>query len=95
MQRYGCYECHINLDTLTISAVERHKKLVEIFARDPVDHGGIEYTKSLSTAFIYNTPGLIDNITKLLAVFLEKELLDKVIRYNKAETSLKLPELLR
>jgi hypothetical protein len=38
---------------------------------------------------------LIDNITKLLAVFLEKELLDKVIRYNKAETSLKLPELLR
>jgi hypothetical protein len=95
MQRYGYYECHVNLDTLTISAVERHRKLVEIFARDPVEHGGIEYTKFLSKAFIYNTPGLIDNITKILSVFLEKELLDKVIRYNKAETSLKLSELLR
>ena len=95
IHKYGYYECHVNLETLTISAVERHRKLVEIFARDPVEHGGIEYTKFLSKAFIYNTPGLIDNITKLIAVFLEKDLLDKVIRYNKAETSLKLTELMR
>ena len=95
MKQYGYYECHVNLDTLTISAVERHRRLIEIFARDASEHGGIEYTQYLSKAFIYNTPGLIDNITKILASLLEKDLLDKVIKFNKAETSLKLPELLR
>jgi len=95
IQQYGYYECHINFDTLTISAVERHKKLVEIFARDPIEHGGIEYTKFLSNVYIYNTPSLIDNITKILAVFIEKEILDKVTKYNKIETSVKLSELFR
>ena len=92
IKQYGYYECHVNLDTLTMSAVERHKKLFEVFAREP---GEIEFTKFLSQVFIYNTPGLIDNITKMLAALLDKELLLKVIRYNKVETSLKLPELLR
>jgi hypothetical protein len=92
IQQYGYYECHVNLDTLTVSAVERHRGLIEIFARESVD---IEYTKFVSQVFIYNTPGLIDNIIKMLAAILDKELLSKVIRYNRVETSLKLPELLR
>lgn len=92
MEQYGHYECHVNLDTLTISAVERHRKLIEIFAREPEE---VEYTQYLSKVFVYNTPGMIDNITKFLAAILDKELLSKVIRYNRAETSLKLPELLR
>jgi len=90
---YGSYECHINLDTLTITAVERHKKLVEIFARDPSHHGGVEFSTYVSKVFIYNTPSLIDNITKLLAAILEPELLSLVTKYNKAETTLKLSEL--
>ena len=95
LKSYTGYECHLNLDTLTITAVERHKKLIEIFARDPSQHGEVEFSTYVSKVFIYNTPSLIDTIIKLLAAILEPELLARVTRYNKAETSLKLGELFR
>jgi hypothetical protein len=95
LKSHSGYECHLNLDTLTITAVERHKKLIEIFARDPSQHGGVEFLTYVSKVFIYNTPSLIDNIIKLFAAILEPDLLSRVTRYNKAETPLKLSELTR
>ena len=95
IRKYGDYECHLNLESLTATAVERHKKLIEIFARDPSEHGGIEYTTHLKTLYVYNTPNLIESITKLISYLLEPELMRKIIMYNKAETSLRLGALLR
>jgi hypothetical protein len=95
MNQYGNYECHINLESLTVTAVERHKKLIEIFARDPSQTGGIEYTQYLTVAYIYNTPSVIDSITKIISYLLEPELMQKIVTYSKADTSLKLGELFR
>ncbi|MFY7728467.1 MAG: hypothetical protein ACOVRN_03010 [Flavobacterium sp.] len=92
---YGNYECHVNLESLTVTAVERHKKLIEIFARDPSETGGIEYTKFLTALYIYNTPNVIETITRLISYLLEPELMQKIVTYNKADTTLKLSELLR
>ena len=95
MKQYGNYECHINLESLTVTAVERHKRLIEIFARDPSETEGIEYTQYLTLVYIYNTPSVIDGITKIISYLLEPELMQKIVTYSKAETSLKLSELLR
>jgi hypothetical protein len=95
MKQYGNYECHINLESLTVTAVERHKKLIEIFARDPSENGGIEYTKYLTVAYIYNTPSVIDSITKIISYLLEPELMEKIVTYSKVDTTLKLGELFR
>jgi hypothetical protein len=95
MKQYGKFECHINMESLTVTAVERHKKLIEIFARDPSEHGGIEYTKYLTGLYIYNTPSVIESITKLISYLLEPELMEKIITYSKVDTTLKLGELLR
>ncbi len=94
IQQYGCFECHVNMESLTVSAVERHRKLIEIFARDPVERG-IEYIKYMTAMYIYNTPGMIESITKIISYLLEPELVEKIIAYNKADTTLKLGELLQ
>ena len=93
IQAYGCYECHINLDSLTITAVERHKKLIELFAMDPSERDGIEYTNYLSKACLYNTPGLIDNISKIVIHLIDPSVVSRLIKYTKAETPAKLSEL--
>ena len=90
---HGCYECHVNLDSLTASAVERHRKLIEIFAQDHTIHGGVEFTKYLNMLYIYNTPSTVDSITKLVSYLLDPALLQKITTYTKAETTLKLSEL--
>lgn len=95
MKQYGNYECHVNLESLTVTAVERHKKLIEIFARDPSETQGIEYTQYLTVAYIYNTPSVIDSITKIISYLLDPVLMKKIVTYSKADTTLKLGELLR
>ena len=95
IKQYGTYECHINLESLTVTAVERHKRLIEIFARDTSYTEGVEYTQYLTVAYIYNTPSVIDSITKLISYLLEPELMQKIVTYSKADTTLKLGELLR
>jgi hypothetical protein len=94
INQYNCYECHVNLDSLTVSAVERHRKLIEIFARDHTQHGGVEFTGYLNMLYIYNTPSAVDSITKIVSSLLDPALLKKITTYNKAETTLKLSELL-
>lgn len=93
MQLYGSYECHINLDSLTITAIERHKRLFELFAIDPSERDGIEYTNYLDHAYIYNTPNVIDHIIKLIAKFLDPIVMSRLTKFTKAETPVKLLEL--
>jgi hypothetical protein len=94
IQQHGSYECHINLDSLTMTAVERHKKLVELFAMEPSERDGIEYTNYLKHTYIYNTPSLIDSITKFVANFLDPIVMARLTKFSKAETPAKLAALL-
>lgn len=91
---YGSFECHINMESLTISGVERHRKVIEMFARPPSEHGGIEYTLYLNTLYVYNTPSVIESIRKMLSYLLDTELIKKIVTYNKAETVIQLNKLI-
>jgi hypothetical protein len=93
IKAYGSYECHINLDSLTVTAVERHKKLIELFAMDPSERDGVEYTTYLRQAYLYNTPSLVDNITKIIGHFIDPLVMSRLTKYTKAETPTKLAEL--
>ncbi len=90
IQEHGSFECHVNLDTLTISAVERHQRLVELFCTQPAQHGGVEYTLYLLKAHLYNCPSIIDNIMKLLSHLLDPDVISRLVRYTRAETNVKL-----
>ncbi len=86
IQKNGTFECHVNLEGLTVSAVERHQRLVELFCTDPSERDGVEYTQFLTMVYIYNTPIVIDNITNLLKRLLDPDILKRLVKYTKAET---------
>ena len=60
---------------------------------DPSERDGIEYTNYLSKACLYNTPGLIDNISKIVIHLIDPSVVSRLIKYTKAETPAKLSEL--
>ena len=90
IKTHGIFECHVNLDGLTITAVERHQRLVELFCTDPSERDGMEYTMFLTKVYIYNTPSVIDNITNLLKKLLDPDILKRLIKYSRAESPYQL-----
>lgn len=81
IERYGSFECHLNIDTFTATAAERHKDLVQMF-RD-YDDGNIDYTDYLTRMVILNTPTSIDVIAKILMKFIEPEIKAKIVLTKK------------
>ncbi len=81
IQQYGSFECHLNIDTFTATAAERHKELVRLF-RD-YDDGNIDYTDYLTKIVVLNTPTSIDVIAKILMKFIEPDIKAKIVLTKK------------
>ena len=86
IEKHGTFECHINLLSLTVSAIERHQRVVELFCTDPEQRDGMEYTKFLTKICIYNTPSIIDNIINVVKRLIDPDIMKRVIKYSKGET---------
>lgn len=87
IQTHGTFECHVNLEGLTISAVERHQRVVELFCVDPEQRDGMEYTRFLTKMCIYNTPSIIDNIINVVKRLIDSDIMKMVIKYSKRDTA--------
>lgn len=85
IQTYGSFEFHVNMDTFTVTAAERYKKIIELFCRNPAE-GDIEFTKFLTKIYIYNTPGMIDNMIQMISHLIDPQILSIVVRYPKQGT---------
>ncbi len=82
IQQYGSFECHLNIDTFTATAAERHKELVRLF-RD-YDDGNNDYTDYMTKIVVLNTPSSIDVIAKILMKFIEPEIKAKIMLVSKS-----------
>jgi hypothetical protein len=93
INKHGSFECHVNLLGLTISAVERHQHLIELFCTDPSERDGMEYTNYLTKVYIYNTPSIIDNIINIIKRLIEQDVLKRLVKYTRGETPYQLSVL--
>ena len=59
IEKYGEFECHIDIDTFTISAAERYKGVIQVFCRDVFE---VSFTEYLKHIYVYNIPSMIDKI---------------------------------
>ena len=93
IETHGSFNMHINLNTLTISGVERYKIFIIDFCNKCISskHKIIELMKSL---FIYNTPNVMENIVRLLKPFLNELIHQKVIYHSKYDSPLLISQLL-
>jgi hypothetical protein len=84
---YHSYEFHINLHLFSISALERYKKLIEMFAQQA------DNSIYLQKICIYNSPTFINTILRVLNTILKQDILDKAFFYKKDESALLLKTL--
>lgn len=87
---YGNYECHINLNTFTITAAERYKQIIEMFCGECLQNTTTKYALYLSKMHIYNSPNMLDNISKIFMHYIEPSVRTKIEIYNKIESNEKI-----
>jgi len=92
IKKYRYFECHIDIDTFTISAAERYKGVIEVFCRDVFE---ISFTDYLNAIYIYNVPSTIDKISKMLFKLIDKETKDKIMLVGKDESMRIVPEFIK
>jgi hypothetical protein len=73
IDKYGVFECHINIDSFTVTSAERHKDVIKLFCRECFNE--ISYTEYLTNIYIYNTPILLD---KIAGIFLH--MIDPIVK---------------
>lgn len=84
INKYSSFQCHLNLDSFTVSAAERHKQMIEEFCNQCL--GNNTFSEKLTTIYIYYPPSLIENIAKLFSNLISPVVKDKVIFYTKQES---------
>ena len=80
------FEVHVILDSFTITAAERYKEAIRIFCNKCMT-AKTKYTNMMTAMYIYFTPSMIDNISKLLKPFIDPTISDRIIMFSKAESA--------
>jgi len=75
------FECHINIDTFTISAAERYKGVIKAF-----NEGVFGYTEYMDAIYVYNSPTMIEKISKVLLNLLDPSTKNKLKLVKKTDT---------
>jgi hypothetical protein len=91
--KYNNYEIHLNLQSFTISAAERYSQIIELFCNQCLN-SNTNYSGYLSQMYIYHSPSVIENIMKLFGRFIDSTVKEKVVLYNKQESSTLIDNLL-
>jgi hypothetical protein len=94
IDQFGHYESHMNLNTFTISALERYKPIIITFCKDFLKNNP-KYTEKLSRFNIYNTPSMIDMVLHVVKPFINESVLKKVVFISKIESEKLISELLQ
>jgi hypothetical protein len=77
------FECHINIDSFTISAAERYKGILVAF-----DEEDLGYTGYMDAIYVYNSPTMIERISKVFLHLLEPSIKKKLKLVKKADSAI-------
>lgn len=94
-QLYGQYEMHIDLKGFTISAAERYKLGIQLFCTKCCAQTETQFADLLMHMYIYNTPSVIENITRLFAPFMDPVIPKKLVYLSKIDSPRLLEQLLQ
>ena len=83
---YGDFVCVVDLDTFTISAAERHKKLIEMFCSKCLNDKYYNYSKKLSQLNVMNAPNIMDTLYRIFGAFIDPEVKNKICIMGKKST---------
>lgn len=77
VESFSTFEIYINLDTFTISALERYKVVIKDFI-DKCISSNTRYSENIINLYICNVPKTFDAIIKTMKPFIEKQVYEKI-----------------
>jgi hypothetical protein len=77
--KYSTFEFHINIESLTVSALERYKELIKYFCAKCAA-ANMRYSSKIENIYIHNCPKTFDNILTVLKPFIDPEIMAKICR---------------
>lgn len=89
---YGSYLVHVDVDTITPSALERYKEVIIRFNRNCVH---TDYVNKLEKWVIYNVPSFIETFVSILTVIIHPDIFKCSERYSKEESPALINDLLK
>jgi hypothetical protein len=93
ISNHGNFEIHINLNTFTVSACERYKDIIQIFCNECL-RSNTRYSINLSKLIVYNSPNMIDSISRIILPFIDPIVRNKITLFSKSESDMLLCNLL-
>jgi hypothetical protein len=92
VELYGSFVVHVDVDTITPSAVERYKEILIKFNEKCVH---TNYVNKLEKWVIYNVPNFVDSFVSILTVIIHPDILNCLERYSKEESPALINDLLK
>jgi hypothetical protein len=83
--QYGNFQIYVNLETITVSAVERHKSLMKLFSDTCITQNR-KFSCYLEKCIFYNMPNIIDAIKIVLFPFVMPQTRKIIEFFNKEQT---------
>lgn len=90
---YNCFEIHININSFSISACHRYKNAIIMFNNNCI-HSNNDFSLKLNKMYIYNTPKTMKDIITFLTPFMDQNIKNKIVFFNKDESTQLLQQLL-
>jgi hypothetical protein len=87
------FELHMNINSFTVSACERHKKFVILLTQQCLQEKK-NFSYLLTKFYVYYTPNTISNIIQIVTPFIDPVVRPKFVLYNKNESDQLLKNLL-
>jgi hypothetical protein len=78
LKTYPKYDVYINLQTITISAIERYKDFVALVSSEGLKNGK-NFLKSLNKVFIQNSPSFAETGYKIILPILDPIISERIV----------------
>jgi proliferating cell nuclear antigen len=81
ISKYSSFEFHTNINSFTISAAERYKPAIQIFVTKCLANN-TEFSKLLTKMHVYNSPSIMNEISRLLKPMIDPAITNPVKAEN-------------
>ena len=91
--QYDCFEVHINIEGITVSACQRHKIGIQHFLNRCLNYD-TEYSAKCTKLVLYNIPNVFDTVRQLINPLIHPSVKKKIEYHKKEESAAILNQLL-
>jgi hypothetical protein len=92
IRSYNSFQVHLNLDTFSMSAAHRYNEIIKQFCSKCL-HADTRYANYMDKLCIYNTPSVMQGISKLFNPLINENVKQRIELIDKKDSETRLKQL--